>query len=822
MRLFRIAAFAGLLLALAGCHHHSKSVDPAPAPPPPFDGAIAVVRESGGPLAGATVTVDGVAYTAGADGRVALPGLLGPVLAVVGAPGFLDEPVVLAREDAGADFVVRLLANRGPGGARRIVMHFGGDTMLGRRFETPTRPATVQMIPGDGGASARSIVASIAPLFAAAHVRSVNLETVVGNLPQSGAYPQKKFVILSPPETIFGLEALSVNVAMRGNNHGRDWLDGGVLATADSLDSSGIAHAGAGLDSVSAAAPVTLTAGGLTVGFVSYCTITGDLDNDVMPLDEDPAPPGLPPGCCDWQFQKRVFGFQGTTVTITQTAHRIGDAWQNEVKPVELSSTVSDPEKAALWAAASTVYPELLDLIARRGHGGPSGPPPSDGPVIAAARAAGADIVVVEIHGGTQYVPFKTRGADKRAHAAIDAGADIVVCHHPHVLQGFEWYKGKLIAYSIGNFVFDQDILPTYQSVVLRVVFEEKKLLEARVLPIVLDNYRTSAVGGVRAKRIVRTLAARSLFDAETAVISKVDRTVLTPIGPNVERAGFLFERNGARVVTAGALARTTIAIAATADRATDLPPLGLTRSRGPAGVTVTGLLLGEDLFGYGDFEDDAADGQAAGGQQWLQTAPFKRVEAVGGAPSGVYALRLRRSAADSQPVFSRPVSRAPIAAHLLFVDQGGGFVAPADGLTSHSMRFKVRFGGDHDAPTGVRFEVFHFDDSSPIDPTVNLLLRNVEIPYVIPMDGAWHEVLIDLPPDVLAPGPLGEIANELFFELTLDAPQEGITELFADDVQFLEWREAEFLPDGLYPVDAVRARDAGATVNATLERVGD
>jgi hypothetical protein len=79
--------------------------------------------------------------------------------------------------------------------------------------------------------------------------------------------------------------------------------------------------------------------------------------------------------------------------------------------------------------------------------------------------AARADVVVVTFHGGaegasqthvepgTEYFLGENRGDPVRfSHAVIDAGADLVVGHGPHVLRGMEWYKGRLIAYSLGNF----------------------------------------------------------------------------------------------------------------------------------------------------------------------------------------------------------------------------------------------------------------------------------------------------------------------------------------------------------------------------------
>ena len=66
------------------------------------------------------------------------------------------------------------------------------------------------------------------------------------------------------------------------------------------------------------------------------------------------------------------------------------------------------------------------------------------------------DVVIVSMHNGTEYAPRENPAQIAFAHAAIDAGATLVIGHHPHVVQPVERYKGKLIFYSLGNFVFDQ------------------------------------------------------------------------------------------------------------------------------------------------------------------------------------------------------------------------------------------------------------------------------------------------------------------------------------------------------------------------------
>lgn len=67
-----------------------------------------------------------------------------------------------------------------------------------------------------------------------------------------------------------------------------------------------------------------------------------------------------------------------------------------------------------------------------------------------------ADIVIVSMHSGVEYMPKPTQAQIAFAHAAIDAGAAVVIGHHPHVIQPDEKYRAGLIFYSLGNFVFDQ------------------------------------------------------------------------------------------------------------------------------------------------------------------------------------------------------------------------------------------------------------------------------------------------------------------------------------------------------------------------------
>jgi len=66
------------------------------------------------------------------------------------------------------------------------------------------------------------------------------------------------------------------------------------------------------------------------------------------------------------------------------------------------------------------------------------------------------DFLIVSIHWGNEYQHKALAKQKQYGRKFVDAGADLIIGHHPHVVQGFESYKGKLILFSLGNFIFDQ------------------------------------------------------------------------------------------------------------------------------------------------------------------------------------------------------------------------------------------------------------------------------------------------------------------------------------------------------------------------------
>jgi poly-gamma-glutamate capsule biosynthesis protein CapA/YwtB (metallophosphatase superfamily) len=95
-----------------------------------------------------------------------------------------------------------------------------------------------------------------------------------------------------------------------------------------------------------------------------------------------------------------------------------------------------------------------------------------------------ADLVIPYFHWGIEYTKDPTTYQQSVAHAAIDAGADMVLGNHPHWTQAIEQYKGKLIIYSMGNFVFDQDWSEeTMEGMLLHLYWRAGKLVSVRFRP---------------------------------------------------------------------------------------------------------------------------------------------------------------------------------------------------------------------------------------------------------------------------------------------------------------------------------------------------
>jgi poly-gamma-glutamate synthesis protein (capsule biosynthesis protein) len=101
-----------------------------------------------------------------------------------------------------------------------------------------------------------------------------------------------------------------------------------------------------------------------------------------------------------------------------------------------------------------------------------------------------ADIVVVNLHFGDEQNFTHSNRQEQLSHAAADAGADIIVGHHPHVIQDLEIYNSSIIAYSLGNFIFDMSGKGVREGAILTVEIDPRtKQITGHSFDKVTSNY---------------------------------------------------------------------------------------------------------------------------------------------------------------------------------------------------------------------------------------------------------------------------------------------------------------------------------------------
>lgn len=271
--------------------------------------------------------------------------------------------------------------------------------------------------------------------------------------------PQARHAVMTHPSVALAMKEAGFTAVSFAGNHSLDWGNDAFFETIGHLKSAGMDVIGAGANIVEARKPVIQTAKGVTVAFLAYSTI--------LPMSywAEANRPGVAP----------------------MRAHAIHE-------PIEHDQP-GTPSRIH-------TFPHREDLAAMRED-------------IRKAKEQ-ADIVVVSQHWGIHFVPYTL--ADYQpdvAHAAIDAGADMVLGHHAHILKAVEVYRGKPVFYSLCNFATDlrmdeahansrgfreiQKLAPRWEpdfdslynfpedarmSIMVRARFAKSGLLETAILPI--------------------------------------------------------------------------------------------------------------------------------------------------------------------------------------------------------------------------------------------------------------------------------------------------------------------------------------------------
>ncbi|WP_172292231.1 CapA family protein [Pseudoruegeria sp. HB172150] len=211
--------------------------------------------------------------------------------------------------------------------------------------------------------------------------------------------PQARHTMRGKPEIADALVATGLEVVSFAGNHTMDWGAEGMLDTLANLDRAGAMRMGAGANIEEARKPVIVERNGVTLGFLAV--------NSILPQNywAEENKPGCAPMRGHTVYEQIEHDQPGTPARIHTFPHR--------------------EDLAALTAS------------------------------VAALRAK-VDAVIVSHHAGIHFVPAVVPDYQRDvARAVIDAGADMVLGCHAHILKGMEFYRGRPIVHSLANFALD-------------------------------------------------------------------------------------------------------------------------------------------------------------------------------------------------------------------------------------------------------------------------------------------------------------------------------------------------------------------------------
>lgn len=274
------------------------------------------------------------------------------------------------------------------------------------------------------------------------------------------------------------------------------------------------------------------------------------------------------------------------------------------------------------------------------------------GQAIEAAVAAGK-LPITQLHTGKEYTYAPSSYAASRLRLAVEAGAALVISHHPHIAQGFGWLPGRhghdvLIAHGLGNFVFDQDRVETMLGLVAQVDMQGAAAEQVTGIPVYLEDYRPRAVSGRLADLLVRRIALFSRAVRYPSPAEGTDMTSTTLVYPYLHRAWV--SRGALDHVSVERQLDIDVEVPASGEAIIDLRQYAdseesLSALQVPASMLVQ---QGRDLLAHGDFEDWDVDDDVFELERWSygpSATPCFR-----GAYSGLTGFCSTRDAGDVSP----------------------------------------------------------------------------------------------------------------------------------------------------------------------------
>ena len=273
------------------------------------------------------------------------------------------------------------------------------------------------------------------------------------------------------PQAVQALKAGNIHVVGVANNVA--YGPANIMQSLAVLDANGIQHTGAGANLEEAHKPAIVERKGVRIGFLQYTAKWYREDQQIATATS----PGV----------ARVTSHDGMTVDAADLERVREDI--RRLRPLVDIVVVSSHNRDGMGRVLVSAAPENRE---------PSDPASLVAPIPLGARFSEAE-------------PYQKQ----LAHAAIDAGADIVYGHGSHVLQGVEVYKGRPVLYCLGNFATDWiRMRPNKEGMVARVVVQGKKVLRVSLVPVTRDSDNNvqmldpSAGEGARLLQKVKDLSA--------------------------------------------------------------------------------------------------------------------------------------------------------------------------------------------------------------------------------------------------------------------------------------------------------------------------
>ncbi len=307
-----------------------------------------------------------------------------------------------------------------------------------------------------------------------------------------------------------------------------------------------------------------------------------------------------------------------------------------------------------------------------------------------------------------------------------------MINHHPHVVGGFGWAENSLTAWTMGNFLFDQTVWPTFESYLLAVHLKGRKVVAAYVEPLIIEGYLPRGLTGQKADYVARGAAGRQPgpFLVEDGAMVVDTQNLSVPVRRKVpidggSQAGTIYRLNEGWSVT---------------------------------GFSGEGKVRpGRDILWVGSFENESVDSDAEGGALWDLTMPDERLGPAY-AYEGKVGVRLRRRSSHRTDLTLSPQ-------HRILIDSGSQLSVTGMVRASENATLSVQLSWYSDTAGGSDAQVV--------------------TPLSIQAADSWQPFRID------AVAPEGVVAVGLF--LRLEPPRQGGVHADFDNIRLVQWAPDPF-----------------------------